>query len=74
MSEEIYGEEWFVIGKGKKIKHKKRKEVILVIKKKFNERFLLLQKLDSVSKNADLRFMLYIKNNLWGFDKRYNEI
>jgi hypothetical protein len=30
--------------------------------------------MDSVSKNADLRFMLYIKNNLWGFDKRYNEI
>jgi hypothetical protein len=23
-------------------------------------------KLGSVSKNADLRFMLYIKNNLWG--------
>jgi hypothetical protein len=29
----------------------------------------------SVSKNADLRFMFYIKNNLWGgFAKRYNEI
>jgi hypothetical protein len=26
------------------------------------------------TKNADLRFMLYIKNNLWGFAKRYNEI
>jgi hypothetical protein len=29
----------------KKIKNKKRKEVILVIKKKFNERFFLEQRL-----------------------------